>query len=86
MSEIITFPGHSPKRAKTAAAPPNYTERRKNRKNMRQFLFRSYNLIAESDEAELMSASIRTKPKSSSSSSGKRYRQRGSIQRRALKC
>jgi len=52
---IVTFPGHSPKRVKRAAAKPNYTERRKNRKSMRQFLFRSYNLIAESDDADLIS-------------------------------
>jgi len=31
------------------------TLRRKNRKSMRQFLFRSYNLIAESDDADLIS-------------------------------
>jgi hypothetical protein len=54
LSEIITFPGRSPGRRKEAPTKPNWTERRKNRKSMRQFLFRSYNLIAESDDAELI--------------------------------
>ena len=43
---IVTFPSSSEReRVKRAAPKPNYTERRKNRKSMRQFLFRSYNLI-----------------------------------------
>lgn len=53
---IVTFPSSSEReRVKRAAPKPNWTERRKNRKSMRQFLFRSYNLIAESDDAELIS-------------------------------
>jgi hypothetical protein len=55
VSEIINFPGRSPRRRESAPAKPNWTERRKNRKSMRQFLFRSYNLIAESDDADLLS-------------------------------
>ena len=51
---IFTFPGHSPKR-KGVAEKPNWTERRKNRKSARKFLFRSCNLIAESDDADLIS-------------------------------
>jgi hypothetical protein len=55
MSEIITFPGHSTKRGKRASTKPDYAERRKNRKSMRKLLFRSYDVIIESDEAELIS-------------------------------
>jgi hypothetical protein len=48
---IVTFPSSSEReRVKRAAPKPNYTERRKNRKSMR-----SYNLIAESDDADLIS-------------------------------
>jgi hypothetical protein len=50
MSEIITFPGRSPNRR----TKQNWTERRKNRKSMRQFLFRCYNMIAQSDDADLI--------------------------------
>jgi hypothetical protein len=55
MSNVVTFPPHSPQRGKGAVAKPNYTERRKNRKSMRKLLFRSYDVIVESDEAELIS-------------------------------
>jgi hypothetical protein len=55
MSSILTFPGSSPKRRETTAgAQPNYEEGRKERNTMHSFLYRSYDLIVESDDADLI--------------------------------
>jgi hypothetical protein len=48
-SNIVTFPGFSPEQA-----PKKARWRPRVRKNMQTFLFRSYDLIVESDEADLV--------------------------------
>jgi hypothetical protein len=51
---IFTFPGLSPKRARTNPVFSEPQEEARNGPNMHTFLFRSYDLILESDEADLV--------------------------------
>jgi hypothetical protein len=55
---IVTFPGPSPKRGRTSVVISEDEDeapaRRSNGSNMHTFLFRSYHLILESDEADLV--------------------------------
>ena len=65
-SNIVTFPGFSPKRGKTVTIASELEEEEpkkvdwrsredvRNRRNMQTFVFRSYDLIVESDEANLV--------------------------------
>jgi hypothetical protein len=63
-NNVVTFPGSSPKRGRTipvssepeeeAPEKVHWRTRVRNGSNMHTFLFRSYDLIVESDEADLV--------------------------------